>query len=205
MISLRSLAVANAMDISRGKFLTAAANHYASIVPATSAQLLSQNVSEIAEGNSRMNMNDASAACKACGTILVPGWTSRTTILDKGRLEKSQKSRTGSHRQTKDGRHVDKFLRADCLKCYRYLEEPLPELRRSNRKPALVTNPSGTSAAHKSSPSSTAKPTTTNTRSKQRAKARKHGGLQAMLEKSKASADAGPGYGLNLLDLMKQG
>ena len=48
------------------------------------------------------------------------------------------------------------------------------------------------------------KPVSTNNSSKKRAKTRKQGGLQALLEKSKENCNSSSGPGLDLMDLMRQ-
>ena len=180
------------------KFLDASACHYAVIAPAISAHLMLQRNSEAADNSVPLQL-EGSRACRACGTILIPGSTSRTSIL----REKATKTRIHLREHGKDGRAGTpvKWLRVDCLICHRYEKKPLqPPGLKAQTAPSV----SGFANKKPSDMTQSARVGTASAGSKQRAKARKHGGLQAMLEKTKASANSSRGFGLDLLDLMKQ-
>ena len=187
------------------KFLDAAACHYSVIAPATSAHLMLQRNSEAAVNPTPV---EEGRACKACGTILIPGSTSRTSIVH----EKATKNTIHSKKHPKDDPAgiPMKFVRFDCLVCHRYERKPLQGSRGPNiKKPSVshtrtVPSVSGFADKRLSEMPQSARVGTTSASSKQRAKARKHGGLQAMLDKTKVSANASPGFDLDLLDLMKQ-
>ncbi len=189
------------------KFLNASACHYSVIAPATSAHLMLQRNSEAADNSVPLRV-DGSRACRACGTILIPGSTSRTSIVH----EKAIKTRIRSSRHGKDDRAgtPTKSVRVECLICHRYEKKPLQDSSGTNIKKPSVSNtrtvPSVSGFADKepSDMPQSARVGTASASSKQRAKARRHGGLQAMLEKTKVSANSSPGFGLDLLDLMKQ-
>ena len=189
------------------KFLDASACHYAVVAPATSAHLMLQRNSEAAVNSVPLQI-EGSRACRACGTILIPGSTSRTSIV----RERATKSRSRSREQGKDGRAGTpvKSLKVDCLKCHRYEKKPLQDTGSTNsRKPSgllaqTVPSVSGSVDKNPSDMTQSARVGTASAGSKQRAKARKHGGLQAMLEKTKVSTNSSQGFGLDLLDLMKQ-
>ena len=187
------------------QFLEAAGCHYSMIAPATSAHLMLQRNSEAANNSVPVQK---SGACRACGTILIPGSTSRTSIVH----EQSSKTKVHTKKHSKDdsARKPIKFVRVDCLVCHRYERMPLQGSSRPNVKKLSVLNTgpltsvSGFADKEPSDMPQSARVGTASASSKQRAKARKHGGLQAMLEKSKVSANSSPGFGLDLLDLMKQ-
>ena len=189
------------------KFLDASACRYAVVAPATSAHLMLQRNSEAAVNSVPLQI-EGSRACRACGTILIPGSTSRTSIV----REKATKSRIRSIEHGKDGRAGTpvKSLRIDCLKCHRYKKKPLQDSGGTNiKKPSVlkaqtVPSVSGSADEKPSDMTQSARVGTASAGSKQRAKARKHGGLQAMLEKTKVSVNSSQGFGLDLLDLMKQ-
>ena len=189
------------------KFLDSSACYYSVIAPATSAHLMLQRNFEAADNSVPLQVK-GSRACRACGTILIPGSTSRTSIVH----EKATKTRIRSRKHGKDDRAGTpiKSVRVDCLICHRYEKKQLQDSRGTNiKKPSVLntrTVPSVSGFADKelSDMPQSARVGTASASSKQRAKARKHGGLQAMLEKTKVSVNSSPGFGLDLLDLMKQ-
>lgn len=195
------------------KFLRSSSQLYSFTAPSTSAYLMLQhNLESPKDTNpSRKNKRPSGTSCKGCGTILIPGWTSRISIVNKGVATKPiRKARLEKHGRRSTAGPV-KVVRTDCFICYRYEETPLPPA--PSRKPLgkipdtpqttrlVKANADPASSTSGNSP----KPTAANASSKQRAKARKKGGLQAMLEKSKASATPSSGFGLDLSDFMKQG
>lgn len=197
------------------RFLDASARHYASSAPETSAHLMAQRNMEAAESGISLNKTQSSGSCKACGSILVPGWTSWTSIITKDGKVKQLK--VGSKKMARS--NLPKYLRVDCLICYRYEERPLQGLKPTSKHPLKIPHKEASigselrqpcsqtadSSAASTSHMQVSEPLATNASSKKRAKARKQGGLQAMLEKSKASTGPSAGFGLDLLDLMKQG
>ncbi len=197
------------------RFLEASARHYASSALETSAHLMAQRNVEANDSCIVLkNKTRSSGSCNACGSILVPGWTSRTSIARKGGRSKAALKKKKLRESASD---LLKYLRVDCLLCYRYEERPLQEsmpkskdaLKTSTTQAVIGSEPQHPSSQiHDSSAASTSQvqasqPLTTNNSSKKRARARKQGGLQAMLEKSKASDSPSSGFGLDLLDLMK--
>lgn len=189
------------------KFLDSSACYYSVIAPATSAHLMLQRNFEAADNSVPLQVK-GSRACRACGTILIPGSTSRTSIVH----EKATKTRIRSRKHGKDDRAGTpiKSVRVDCLICHRHEKKQLQDSRGTNiKKPSVLntrTVPSVSGFADKelSDMPQSARVGTASASSKQRAKARKHGGLQAMLEKTKVSVNSSPGFGLDILDLMKQ-
>ena len=186
----------------RARFLEASAHHYALSAPATSAYLMSQRDIEAVGNKLPTKKGKSEATCEACSSILLPGWTSQKTITTKNGSKTNRSGKKISSAQMK-------YVRTSCLVCHRYKEEPLCEPYGKGNNLSQIVNPRGVSHTGKSGPVATTsqqatKPTTSSNNSKQRAKARKQSGLQAMLDKSKASMSSSSGFGLDLLDLMKQ-
>lgn len=217
--------MANAEFEAKLRFSEVSARHYVSLEPATSAHLMAHRANEASGSGITPNDKRPKDVCKACGSISVPGITSRTSILRNG--TEGKRSKVNSRKNVKNKsdaklqrRTLDlpKNLKIDCLICYRYETRPLLVSKARNPKP--ITNqhkPGGIVSTPQLLPAhgdlrtmsleSQTEPSNlhaANTGSKKRAKARKQGGLQAMLEKSKASASSSSGFGLELLDLMKQ-
>lgn len=187
------------------KFLHASGHLYSATAPATSAQLMLQRHTEIA-GNARPKRSDGSnSTCKACGTVLVPGWTSQISRIDKGASRTTDlKSGSKKHARGKPSLIPEKYVRVKCLACHRFEDTPLQKSDSGSHSTAKATM-SSSDPKIDSDPTSILldKPTKA---TKRRERTRKHkSGLQAMLEKSKTTSAPSSGFGLDLLDLMKQG
>lgn len=197
----------------RLNFLAASAHLYSSTAPATSAHLMLECKRVATNNDIQMKQTEPKPACGACGTILISGWTSRTFIASPRRSKKSKpKSKKGV--QTTQ-RVASKLVISKCLVC-----------RRSTKTQLMTTTRPGVGGTEVSGslplPSIASLPTdpnpktadlnrqethnlrSANLNSKKRAKARKQGGLQAMLEKSKTTETHSSGFGLELMDLMKK-
>ena len=193
----------------RLNFLNASAHLYSTIAPATSAQLMLQRHTEIAGNAKSKNDEQSSSSCKACGTILIPGWTSQTSRIDKRVSQISDpKPRPKRHTRGRTSATLEKHIRVKCLACHRFDDFPLPKPETGRtHKDAKATSRSTVSSDPKpllnqelNSPDKPSKA------SKRRERVRKNKtGLQAMLERSKAPAAPPSGFGLNIWDLMKQG
>ena len=191
----------------RMRFLKASAYEYASSAPTTSAHLMSQINTEGVGEESLLEKDSSNAICKSCGTISIPGRTSRSTIAEKQKPMGGQRSKSKIERKRKVPSPRIKHIRTECLICYRYDEKRLDQLaHKGSRAPRATVS---STAIEYISPSTILQqpsgPTTNKNGGKKRAKARKQGGLQAMLEKAKASTASSSGFGLDLLDMMKQG
>lgn len=200
--------MADAATAAKLRFLHASAHHYATIAPATSAHLMLRRNSEVADSGLILREDERNRACKACGSVLIPGRTSRTCIVSEGGTR--SKAHSKEHHGRNEVEKRSKFVRIDCFLCHRFEKKSLERstISRSQKgsKSKAQPTPLALAKAGASDPASPRfpKPATINASSKQRAKARKHGGLQAMLEKSKASSTPSSDFGLDLMDLMKQ-
>ena len=207
----------SAMLNARLKFLDASAHHYSTLAPATSAHLMLERVA-VAAGNENTPLKPVTSntACAACGTIRIPGWTSRTTIVDPTK-PRNVSSKFKKHRRTnrRANTSAEKQVVVECRACRRKSVTPLQASQRPRINRKRSSNTEATFGARSAEPVSlSAKsvansaqasetPMSANNSSKKRAKTRKQGGLQAMLEKSKG-VEGSSGFGLNLMDLMKQ-
>lgn len=205
------------------KFLDAASHFYSSTAPATSAQLMRERQDFVATKNIKLREAEVRGSCQACGTIYIPGSTSKTCIVIEPR--KSNKPRSQRRKHGGDGDptpiawgpgEAHKIVIQKCLACHRSTRTPmlLPS------KPS-EGNVSGQSNAHgapqpDSLPGEVKKlegapieakapkqPSSANSSSKKRAKARKAGGLLAILDKYKSTQSQSSSLGLDLMDIMK--
>ena len=191
------------------RFLHASGHLYSITAPATSAQLMLQGHIERAGNTKAKSIDESSSARQACGTILIPGWTSNTSRVDK-RASKVANPKPGAkkHSRGKRSPNADKYMRVKCLACHRFEDTPLQKSKTSsNSEKAKATSRKTRSSDPKPNLDPESHPVDKPPKaSKRRERARKHrSGLQAMLEKSRPPAAPSSGFGLELLDLMKQG
>lgn len=201
--------MADAASEAKLRFLCASAHLYLATAPATSAQLMLQRHIEIA-GNTRPKSKDKSfSSCKACGTILIPGWTSQTSRAEKANSKlTNSKPRSKKNAKGRSSAVSERYVRVKCLACHRFEDEPLRKTKKSTNartvKATLQTK--SQSDAKPNLEAKTSQHEKSTKASKRRERARKHkSGLQDMLEKSRAPAAPSSGFGLDLLDLMKEG
>ena len=191
------------------RFLLASGHLYSATAPATSAQLMVQHHTEIAETARLTSSEGSSLSCKACGTVSIPGWTSQVSRVDK-RPSRIVNPKPGPKKHTKGqiSAHHEKYVRVKCLACHRFEDTPLQKTKTSrnkerNKSTLLTTSPLNAISNLDPDSSPTEKSTKANRR---RDRARKHkSGLQAMLDKSRSPATTTFGLGLDLMDLMKEG
>ena len=199
--------MADAAAQAKLRFLYASSHLYAVTAPATSAQLMLQRHIDIA-GSARPERNDgSSSSCKACGTVLIPGWTSQTIRRDRPTSKAADpKAGPKKHTRGKSSSGLENCVRVKCLACHRFEDTPLQRSKTSNNsRTTKATSQSSSEAKPKLDPDPSPLDTPSKA-SRRRERVRKHkSGLQAMLEKSKAPAPSSSGFGLDLLDLMKQG
>lgn len=206
--------MALASQFARTQFLEAAARTYAVTDPSTSAHLMLQRDVESIPQPRSTRQDLVSSSCTVCGTIFLPGWTLRTSLVNQ-RLNGNDVPKDKSS-QTEDGEkdqeHEQKqqqqqrkpiFLVNECLICHRYVRTVLGRPRNpKDRKYAPIATIQRESISESADLSEMQKPAKINAQSKQRAKARK-GGLQALLDKSTQSS-APPLCSFDLMDFMKQ-
>ncbi|KAE8133525.1 hypothetical protein BDV38DRAFT_257885 [Aspergillus pseudotamarii] len=175
-------------------FLKDAASSLDSLSPSTAAHLMTVHNKIFLDESRPLNQRQQEASCGACGSIRAPEWTK--TIHIKKNIKHSSGAR--------DGAVVYK-----CLRCRRRTVKPSrkePIRPNSSSKIAAAIDSTSPAAlpALQHSDSTETKPTSKtadNANSKKRAKARKQGGLQALLaskQQSRASSS------LDLFDFLQQ-
>ncbi|KAL8654066.1 MAG: hypothetical protein Q9210_001735 [Variospora velana] len=191
-------------------FLENSARSLQGIAPSTSAHLMHERDAVAEEHGKNLNKTQLKDICRACGTILVPDMTSKVDFIEPCN------KRTRKKRKMDIPEHVEsqaKQTRIECLCCRRVTRSSLQykhrqEYGNAGQGTAPAKN-SQSAVAESELPSSStktelAKPESANASSKKRAKARKQGGLQALLEKSKGLKARYAGPGLNLMDFMRE-
>ncbi|KAL9597654.1 MAG: hypothetical protein Q9219_004981 [cf. Caloplaca sp. 3 TL-2023] len=196
----------NAETDARIRFLDASARLLHNAVPETSAHLMQQRNEVAEECEKILNQKQVKDICKACGTILNLGSTSRIIPLDVS-LGKKKKRIAREPEATKEQ------LKIECLSCRRMVPTEIKRQQEMDMQNALshdklkdtpqVTVSKVGSVSNDHSADSP-KPASANASSKKRTKARKQGGLQALLEKSKGKTLGSTGLGLDLMDFMKE-
>lgn len=196
----------------RIKYLAASAQLYSQIAPETSAHLMLQCGNVAASNDISFKMPDSQRACSACGTILISGWTSRTSVADYQKNKKRRLKPRSERKGTTDER--TKFVMTQCLVCLQSTSSHLEHaaghgptrkqtfmsqaaLLEATLSPSRVTGQAGEAIQEHQIP------LPANLASKKRARARKQSGLQAMLQKSKNTNKEAPSPMLNLMDFMK--
>lgn len=188
--------MAQAATKARIKYLTNTAQLYSQIAPETSAHLMLECGSFAAGNDIALKMSDLQKACSACGTILTPGWTSRSSVANNSRnLRRRNKSQNGRKHVYQES---TKFVITECLTCNKSTSSPLEHvpIHFSSR-----TSNSLSQATEAKKEDQT--PLPANLASKKRARARKQSGLHAMLQKSKSQTLGAPFPTLDLMDFMK--
>ena len=202
------------MADTRLEFLKASAHLYATTAPATAAHLMLQ-FAKVAEDNGRgYDEGHFQDACRACGTIAVVDRTVQVSLVEDQNAGKQLKApMTKPSEKLRASPQASKFQETECLVCHRVTRVSAAKNKsRSQDHSAKQQTIHSTSnapgqldaAVHQQSTNLCLKdPKGSGT--KQRAKARKRGGLQAMVERSKGSQNTAFASGLDLMDLMKAG
>ncbi|KAK5149316.1 hypothetical protein BJ546DRAFT_834404 [Cryomyces antarcticus] len=204
----------------RLKYLHESAHLLATSSPAISASLESQYDKLVFENGLDVPESRRREVCASCGNIMAP--ESSSHVVQEKPIPARIKRKGGSTGTSSALKHArpDKIVVYQCNRCNsktRFAAKGPPPVKTASilvtRTPSAQHSPSPASALP-SSETSTPKPPNDlqsatnglNASSKKRAKARKQGGLQALLARSKNEGRAGPpssGFGLDLMDLMK--
>ena len=190
----------------RLSFLDRAAKTYAAKAPALSAHLMSERATMASNNGIEEPKKGPVNACRACGTISIPGVTTKTSM--KGVIFQDKTKRKASSRSSPS---TTKYLETQCLACHRVYRTAIPPSKTHSSKDrpgagnapmSKVTQSSAACVVPSLSAGST--PQVTSSSSKQRAKARKKGSLHALVERSKQRHQADSASGLDLMDFMKE-
>lgn len=192
----------------RIKFLDYSARRFQDTAPSTSAYLMHQRNTVADEHGKALNKAQLKDICKACGSMLLPDVTCKTGVVDLSAARRKKRKLDAPESES-----PAKQNRLECLLCHRVTVTPLqlpqkPGLWQSAKLTGLAKQPhnpvSGNELALDVTSMKTEKPASTNASSKKRAKARKQGGLQALLERSKGMESRSSALGLDLMDFMKK-
>ncbi|KAF2198596.1 hypothetical protein GQ43DRAFT_150315 [Delitschia confertaspora ATCC 74209] len=143
--------------------------------------------------------------CGACGNLMVPGWSCKVTHEICRTETKLKKTKAAG--RTKQAPKPEKMVVYHCLRCERRTIQtlstrPSKHVKTSYGPLKMLPDPIVINKESKVEETKVVK--SANASSKQRAKARKQSGLQAMLAKSKTQTSSGPqkGFGLDLMDFL---
>ena len=197
----------------RLRFLNDSAHLIAIGSPTTSAVLGSHYDKLLAENDLDLQASKKDQdsrrreVCSACGSLMIPGWSCHV-IQENIKPKEAQRAKKFSRKST--GK-LEKVKVYSCLRCHRKtVQHVLARESKVLLKKPIVSKSQTILHVASAAPASiteyaSATPKSANASSKKRAKARKQGGLQAMLAKSKTEP-LGPSsgdFGLDLMDLMK--
>ncbi|KAL8903097.1 MAG: hypothetical protein Q9207_004146 [Kuettlingeria erythrocarpa] len=150
--------------------------------------------------------------CKACGTVLILDVTSKKELSKPGGARRKRKRREGV--PPLQSELPGERLQLKCLACHRVtIVTPVIAPQRQDfgkiNRPNEATQRSkdavtGSELQLDIAKTGAEKPASANASSRKRAKARKQGGLQALLERSKGTQSQSGNPGLDLMDFMKK-
>jgi len=221
----------SAATLRRLRYLHDAASRLFVTAP-TSAAVFEAEVSSIAE-TAGLTLQDTRGReiCNACGNIMAAGLSCTVSIKSAGPRppKPARQSKAGMSKDAqRKHKPVDKVMLYTCKRCSKTTRVSAGINHRTKRlntstvsKPKVANEPPDTDSVPDPSsrigipktvesapsiilPVPSVKPPG-NSGSKQRAKARKQSGLQALLAKNKAGANMASGGGLDLMDFMKTG
>ncbi|CAO1601407.1 hypothetical protein XANCAGTX0491_005070 [Xanthoria calcicola] len=190
----------------RLRFLDRSARLLNGTAPATSAHLMLERNTVAEEHGKALHKAQLQGICKACGTM-----SDADNISTSDPLRPNAASSKGRNWDSMPG-HVsfNNPSNNECHTCRRVVVKPSFQLQEYGRNNQIRTTASAKLPDNKASPSlehdlvKVDKVIPANLSSKNRAKARKQGGLQAMLEKAKETNRQPSDTGLNLMDLIKK-
>lgn len=185
--------------LARLQYLDKSAHLLAITAPSTSRYLMSRRNHLMFDNAIELSDSLRGNVCCACGSIMIIGWQASLEL--RSRRCRRQGHNRNQQRPTKD-------LVYTCDSCRRTTHIPIAPAapnrasKSSNiRTAASVQQVNTNSAMTEPSP----RATSANSSSKKRAKARKLGGLAAVLaNKQSASLSSTSGFGLDLMDFMKK-
>ncbi|KAL3433502.1 hypothetical protein BDV09DRAFT_196731 [Aspergillus tetrazonus] len=173
----------------RLNFLKDSASFLSSTSPSTAAYLMSAHNAIFYEDHRSLNQRLHDSFCGACGSPRKSEYT-KVASVKKNSQKRVSSSLKG---QTADGATVYK-----CLRCRRRTVTPT---RTSSKGAPLIATTVDSTAAKTQPAQVSASKTAENASSKKRAKARKQGGLQALL--ATKQSQSGPSKSLDLFDFLQ--
>ncbi|KAL1857779.1 hypothetical protein Plec18167_001819 [Paecilomyces lecythidis] len=197
-------------------FLRDSAQFLSSQSPSTSAHLLAVHNRILYEQLRPLNNRQHETLCGACGSLRTPETTKRIEIKEKSVRSKAQKSSVAKPAASQDASQGAVVYK--CLRCHKRAVQPIRKqtARRTIQSvPVAASQPAVSptaSSTNKTAPQQapeamtrgdSTKTTSENANSKKRAKARKQGGLQALLA-SKQRTQSQTSSSLDLFDFLQQ-
>ncbi|GAD99032.1 conserved hypothetical protein [Paecilomyces variotii No. 5] len=197
-------------------FLRDSAQFLSSQSPSTSAHLLAVHNRVLYEQSRPLNHRQHETFCGACGSLRTPETTKRIEIKEKSVRSKAKKSNVAKPAASHDASQGAVVYK--CLRCHKRAVQPIRKqaARRNIQSVPLTTSQpavsSTASSTNKTTPqeateavtgSDSSRTTSENASSKKRAKARKQGGLQALLA-SKQRSQGQTSSSLDLFDFLQQ-
>jgi len=208
----------------RLKYLNESTRALALLAPVTSSSMGAE-IGRLARDH-RLKMPESyrNEICAACGSVFIPGNSCTVSVKpqrvdarsDKIKMSKLKSAKASNNSTVKLG----KIVLRTCLRCGRRTRSaslpPKPVTNVKKRSEISAKTPTSTvgngvvELAHQGARTiaefnGTSKTPSGHPGSKQRARARKQGGLSAMLAKNKAAGASEGGTALNLMDFMKFG
>jgi RNase P subunit RPR2 len=184
----------------RLRYLNDSAHLLATTAPATSKYLMSKCNSLMFDSNIEQSDSHKQKVCGACGTVMILGWEGKLQV-ESGRARR---------RKSTPKKATNNRVRAMVYKCESCGSKTRLDISPS---PSSVPKDKSVSLSHANLRSSTLPTSNTSSlllntpppQAKKRTKARKQGGLEAILARQKATDSRGSsGFGLDLLDFMKK-
>lgn len=178
----------------RLRYLNDSAHLLATTAPATSKYLMSRYNSITFDNELEQSESQRQKACSACGTIMAIGWEASVQV-------QSQRSRRG--KGSKEKAAPSKATVYKCESCNRTTRFIIPPAIKRKAMPSNVGSAAGPTrfTPLHSIPDTAAITASANSSSKKRAKARKKGGLAAILANKKESEAQTSGFAL--MDFIK--
>ncbi|KAF2094747.1 hypothetical protein NA57DRAFT_79915 [Rhizodiscina lignyota] len=219
------------LNETRLSFLRASADHLAFTAPTTSAFFNSQAsriVSRTGETTKakRERVVDLRPVCDSCGNFLISGLSSTSSIERSRAHERKQRNSTNTNTASRPTKSRVKHQVIQCQRCNSttrlLIQSPisknlgatsktdsstakLPPSTVTGQETKGVTTNSGNISNNAQATDVESQPMKQKNSAKARAKARKQGGLQAQLEKSKKTTSGSSGRELDLMDFMSGG
>ncbi|TVY49943.1 hypothetical protein LOCC1_G000472 [Lachnellula occidentalis] len=185
----------------RLRYLNDSAHLLAATAPETSRHLMSRHDSLLFDSNLNPPNTQKRKACGACGTIMILGWNGVLEIEQPGRKNKRRQGKVSNPQRAV-------VYTCNCCGSKTRNSFPTPPQKYKPGTKSSKTVPISATASSRT-PQTKDTPSlgqSLNSNSKKRAKSRKQGSLQAILAKQKAAEGASAsGFGLDLMDFMKNG
>ncbi|KAL1971343.1 hypothetical protein VTN77DRAFT_295 [Rasamsonia byssochlamydoides] len=197
----------------RLNFLRNSASFLSSQSSSTAAHLIAVHNRILHEDFKPLKPRQHENFCGACGSPRKPEYTKIIKIRPKGKARASQLPSKETGRSTQGGAIVYK-----CLRCHKRTVQRLQQQNAKSQKPSSTPMTPPVSTSTETSEKSSSQPvsetpavpavpksTAENASSKKRAKARKQGGLQALLASKQRSQSANSSASsLDLFDFLQQ-